>query len=276
MDNQKIGSFICSLRKAKGLTQKELAEKLNVTDKAVSKWERGMGYPEITTMPILAEALGVSTSELMLGEKSQPDSGSVPDTEVLVTGAMEFVEQAHRQRAHLLKDVIFYSINAAYLIAVFVCVLCNYVIGTQLSWSLYVVGSVAAAFLITTPLFLLKKHRVAGAMAGLTVAVLPLLFLIEYLCPVKGWVIPFALPMTLMSLCGLWVAVLLFSFTKINRLYLASFCFLLFGVVLNLLISSFVCNYLKSGDSLSNIIVSLSCGLIAIVLFTFAVLKKRK
>lgn len=47
MDNQKFGQFILSLRKEKGWTQLELAKKLNVTDKAVSKWERGVGFPDI-------------------------------------------------------------------------------------------------------------------------------------------------------------------------------------------------------------------------------------
>lgn len=70
MDNRKIGNFICELRKVKGMTQKELAEKLNVTDKAVSKWERGAGYPEITIIPQLADALGVSSGELLQGERS--------------------------------------------------------------------------------------------------------------------------------------------------------------------------------------------------------------
>ena len=48
MDNQKLGIFITELRKEKGLTQAQLAQKLNVTDKAVSKWERGVGFPDIT------------------------------------------------------------------------------------------------------------------------------------------------------------------------------------------------------------------------------------
>lgn len=47
MDNQKLGIFITELRKEKGLTQAQLAQKLNVTDKAVSKWERGVGFPDI-------------------------------------------------------------------------------------------------------------------------------------------------------------------------------------------------------------------------------------
>lgn len=59
---------IAHLRKEKNLTQKELANKLNVTDKAVSRWERGVGFPDISTLCPLAEALGVSVSKLLDAE----------------------------------------------------------------------------------------------------------------------------------------------------------------------------------------------------------------
>lgn len=55
MDNQKLGIFITELRKEKGLTQAQLAQKLNVTDKAVSKWERGVGFPDIKLLEPLLE-----------------------------------------------------------------------------------------------------------------------------------------------------------------------------------------------------------------------------
>ena len=57
MDNKKFGAFIAAQRKEKGLTQKELADKLCVTDKAVSKWERGIGFPDIKLIEPLSEAL---------------------------------------------------------------------------------------------------------------------------------------------------------------------------------------------------------------------------
>ena len=60
-----IGETICTLRKEKGMTQKELAEALHVTDKAVSKWERGGSLPDTATIPYLAEILGVSIETLM-------------------------------------------------------------------------------------------------------------------------------------------------------------------------------------------------------------------
>ena len=59
MSNKSIGEMISSLRKEKGMTQNDLAEKMNVTDKALSKWERNLSCPDINSIPKLAEILGV-------------------------------------------------------------------------------------------------------------------------------------------------------------------------------------------------------------------------
>lgn len=69
MDNQKIGSFIREMRKEKEMTQKDLADSLHITDRAVSKWERGINAPDIALLEPLAETLGVSISELIRGER---------------------------------------------------------------------------------------------------------------------------------------------------------------------------------------------------------------
>lgn len=60
-----MGELIAERRKEKGMTQKDLADKLNITDKAVSKWERNLACPDINTIPKLAELLGVSVEELL-------------------------------------------------------------------------------------------------------------------------------------------------------------------------------------------------------------------
>ena len=67
-----IGKTIAELRKAKGWTQVELAEKLGVSDKAVSKWESEGGFPEITQLPVLASIFDVSIDYLMIGKKEEP------------------------------------------------------------------------------------------------------------------------------------------------------------------------------------------------------------
>lgn len=71
-----LGQTIASLRKQQGMTQLQLAEELNVTDKAVSKWERDLSCPDVHTLPRIAELFGVSVDELMQGaqENAQPDA----------------------------------------------------------------------------------------------------------------------------------------------------------------------------------------------------------
>lgn len=69
MEQVKIGKFIQEMRKAQSLTQRELAEKLNISDKTVSKWETGNGLPEVGLMLPLCEVLGISVNELLSGER---------------------------------------------------------------------------------------------------------------------------------------------------------------------------------------------------------------
>lgn len=69
MDCKSVGGIIAQLRRRSGMTQAELARKLNVSDKAVSRWESGQGYPEITQFPALANLFGVSIDYLMTGQR---------------------------------------------------------------------------------------------------------------------------------------------------------------------------------------------------------------
>ena len=69
MDAKAFGTFLAEARKAKGLTQSALAEQLHVTDKAVSRWERGLGFPDINTLEPLADALGLTLSQLMHADR---------------------------------------------------------------------------------------------------------------------------------------------------------------------------------------------------------------
>lgn len=83
MDSKKIGAFIKSLRNKQGMTQNQLAKKLNVTDKAISKWETGKGIPDITMLEPLSIVLGVSLSELMNGEKIKEEDIIVKSNEAI-------------------------------------------------------------------------------------------------------------------------------------------------------------------------------------------------
>lgn len=69
MDQIKIGKFIADERKRKGYTQKQLSEKLEISDKTISKWERGNGFPEVSLLLPLCDELGITVNELLSGER---------------------------------------------------------------------------------------------------------------------------------------------------------------------------------------------------------------
>ncbi len=84
MDNKQIGLFIAEQRKKKKLSQKQLAEKINVTDKAVSRWETGKGMPEISLLQPLAKELGISVSELLNGKLIEQNNALHAADEIIV------------------------------------------------------------------------------------------------------------------------------------------------------------------------------------------------
>ena len=71
MDLNKNGKLLCDLRKAKGLTQKQVADKLGIVPKTVSKWETGHGFPDVSTVSALADILGVSEKTILSGDLEQ-------------------------------------------------------------------------------------------------------------------------------------------------------------------------------------------------------------
>ena len=89
MDQIKIGKFIQELRKQKNLTQITLAEKLGITDKAISKWERGIAMPDTSIMLKLCEILGVSVNELLSGERIDINSENQKNERLIIEMAKE-------------------------------------------------------------------------------------------------------------------------------------------------------------------------------------------
>lgn len=94
MEKKTIGTFIAALRKANGLTQKQLADMLNVSDKAVSRWERDECAPDLSLIPVLAEIFNVTADEILRGQRANPDQEPRPADTV----------KSQRQRANLLRS----------------------------------------------------------------------------------------------------------------------------------------------------------------------------
>ena len=92
MDAEKVGKFIAAARKEKGLTQQELGDLLHVSDKAVSRWETGKGFPDISSMESLAEALEVSVAEIFKGERIEKEI-SLEDAEEITYGSLNLMQE---------------------------------------------------------------------------------------------------------------------------------------------------------------------------------------
>ena len=122
MENKSMGQLIQSLRKGKGLTQKQLADMLNITDKAVSKWERDVACPDTTTLPKLADILEIPV-ESLLNAKIE----AVPEDSALgrVDDANPYAQMyKERTKQHLLKGLPGFIIGfVLFLVAFFVFVL---------------------------------------------------------------------------------------------------------------------------------------------------------
>lgn len=103
MDNIKFGKFIRESRQSKGLTQKQLAEKLHVSDKTVSKWENGAGFPDIKILEPLAECLGVSLIELMQGERVAEPEIDREEAEQIVARTISQSKQAEEWQRRMWK-----------------------------------------------------------------------------------------------------------------------------------------------------------------------------
>ena len=89
MDQIKIGRFIAACRKRANLTQLQLADKLGITDKAISKWERGITMPDTSIMLELCDILGISVNELLSGEKINMENSNQKNEQLLLDMAKE-------------------------------------------------------------------------------------------------------------------------------------------------------------------------------------------
>lgn len=114
IDKAAFGAFLAEQRKAKGYTQKDLAEKLFISDKAVSKWERGLSMPDISLLVPLAEILDVSVTELLEGKKLDRSSEMKPEqVENIVKKALALSEDTpEKTAARKKRDALIFGVCA--------------------------------------------------------------------------------------------------------------------------------------------------------------------
>lgn len=179
MEENPICRFIRDRRLELGLTQQQLADRLGITDKAVSKWERGVCYPDITLLRALADALEVTVSELLAGQREEA-APVPPAVEDVVLDTVRYAETARRKNSGW-RFWLFVALTAGCLVAVLVL----FILYLVSSWNqslMLAIKCVAFGWAICCPL-LRSERPVRDFLLMLTFAIVP--FLMQF--PGRRW-----------------------------------------------------------------------------------------
>lgn len=113
MPKQTLGEFISVLRKANGMTQKELAGRLNVSDKAVSRWENGDSYPDLMLIPVIADIFGVTADELLSGERKKEENILSENSEKNIGLLLKHTLSAYKSKIIISLGIAFFGLALA-------------------------------------------------------------------------------------------------------------------------------------------------------------------
>lgn len=241
MSEQKIGLFIRQLRMEKKYTQKELAELLNITDKAVSKWERGLSCPDILLITPLAEILGCSVSELLNGERTvELQSEKIEET---VDRALKYSDGNARKKLERVKGITAIVLSASCLLAAIICFICDVCTTGKLSWSWIVLLSLALGWITVMPLLKAKSKRIRSSLLAASLAVFPYLWLLGTLLN-ESLVYTLGSMAAIISLIGLWCIYLIFCKMP-NRRWSAAGITLLISIPVSLGINHMVSYFIQ-------------------------------
>lgn len=237
MDPIRMGAFIAQKRRQRGLTQQKLAQPLGVTDKAVSKWERGLCCPDIALLAPLAELLGVGVNELLRGEPAP-----APEEEALVSAALSYADAA--QRAHNLggRRIAALAVSGALLLGMLTCVICELSIRGSLGWAWYPILSCLLAGAVALPAILIPRRGVYWALGALSLLLLPFLAALDRLTGGAG-VLRVGGPTGLAGLAYLWIIALLMR--GMRRKWTAAGLCALIGIPVCALINGIVAGLLR-------------------------------
>ena len=238
MEPEKMGALIAGERRAKGMTQKDLAEQLNVTDKAVSKWERGLSCPDIALLPRLSELLGVTLGELLSGEKSAA-SEQMPAAEErqVLDHALQYANRSAHGKIQSWRNLCAILVTAVCVLGGAVCVICDLAICGKLTWSLYPLSSILYAWLICFPVLKCGSKGIVWSLAALSIGLLPFLFALNRILGGVRLLLPIGIGTAAPSLVYLWGVYALFHFLR-RRKWLAGALTAAFAIPLEVAINA--------------------------------------
>lgn len=221
MNQTEIGKFIAKCRREKKLTQAQLAEKLNITDRAVSKWETGKSMPDSSIMLELCEILEITVTELLSGAETDMGSSEKKTDENLIA-------LKRKDENNITKNVIISILfSVILLVGIMVCLICNIAISGNLSWSLIPVSSIIFAWVISFPSIILGKRGIIVSLISLSVFIVPYLFLLSRIIKAKE-VFSVGAVLAVPSIVFLWIIAAVFKrIVKARKLTALGITFLL-------------------------------------------------
>lgn len=240
MDSGKMGQFIAKMRKENNMTQKALAEKLHVTDKAVSKWERGLSYPDISLLTSIADTLGVTAGELLNGQKSENVSEEIKST---VDNALIFAEKSENKKIISFKNILALSLTIILLLGIVVCSICDLAITGNFTWSLYPISSIVFAWFIIIPPIKFGAKGLVYTLTAFSVLIIPFLYLLSVIANRESLIMPIGIRMSAFSIAYLWIVYLIFRWLKTRKIIALAFSLLLLiplCLVINLSLTLFI------------------------------------
>lgn len=181
MNQTEIGNFIARCRKKQKLTQAQLAEKLNITDRAVSKWETGKSMPDSSIMLELCAILDITVNELLSGEEIEME----PYENYEKKAEENLLALKQKEENNLSKNrIIAILFSVTCFIGVVVCLTCDIAIAGHLTWSPIPLSSIALAWVVCFPNILLGKRGITVSLTALSVFIIPYLYLLSFLLKV--------------------------------------------------------------------------------------------
>ncbi len=226
MNENTIGQFIAQMRKEKNITQKELVRQLHITDKAVSKWERGLSCPDITLLTSIADILGVTTSELLNGARAEAVSPANQNTDSPIDKALFYAERTSKKKMADFLNITAAAFSASLLLAIAVCIICDMAITGHLTWSLYVISSCIFTWLVFFPLVKKGIKGIRLCLVSLSVLIIPFLFVLSRIIGENPFMMPISIRASLFSIVWLWFVYLLFIKLRDKKLYAAAYALL--------------------------------------------------
>lgn len=233
MDMQKTGQLIRRLREARGITQKMLAEKLHITDKAVSKWERSLSCPDVALLEPLAGQLGISVEELLQGElfpEEQPQEtplGEKPFSEFSLQPPRALHTSHGPHAVHTLQKYASCACTLLFCVGGSICAICDLAVFGAFTWSLYPIASLIFAWAVLFPLLRRGKKGIRGSLISLSLTIFPFLFALAWLLHRPSLFLPVSFRMAVIGLAFLWgIYLILRQFTQ-RKMFALALCSLL-------------------------------------------------